>query len=83
MWWYNILGYNWVIISHHLRICHISARSFLITADRVSLISKNTDPILTVKIIEWIKFNDYIGLSIEADPLRVVKKNLIFFILDI
>ena len=66
-----------------MRIDHISARSVLITDNLVSLKSKNTDPILTVTIIEWIKFNDYIGLSIEADPLRVVKKNLIFFILDI
>ena len=39
----------------------------------------NTEPILTVKRIEWMKFIDYFGLSIEADPSRVGKKNVCIF----
>ena len=33
-------------------------------------------PILTVEIIEWRKFIDYFGLSIEANPFKVGKKDV-------
>ena len=39
----------------------------------------NFYPILIVKIIEWREFIDYFGRSIEVDPSRVSKKNVIFF----
>ena len=39
---------------------------------------ENLDPILTVKIIKWRKFNDIFSLSTEADPSRVVKNNVYF-----
>ena len=36
------------------------------------------ETILIVKIIEWRKCIDYFALSIEADPSRVIKKNIYF-----
>ena len=43
----------------------------------------NPEPILTVKIIEWRKFIDCYGHSVEADPSRVEKKNIYFSLLGI
>ena len=51
----------------------------MITDNLVSLKRENTEPILTVKIIEWRKLIDYIGLSIEADPSTVGKDNVYMF----
>ena len=78
MWWYNILGDNKGSISHILRLDTINAGSVLITNCFVSLKRENSEPILTLKITEWRKFIDYFGLSIEANPHRVVKKNIYF-----
>ena len=39
---------------------------------------ENVESILTVKIIERRKFIDYFGLSIDANPSRVGKKNIHF-----
>ena len=63
MWWYNILGDNEVIISYILHLDRITAGYILLTADLVALKRENSEPILTVKIIEWRKFIDYFGLS--------------------
>ena len=46
----------------------------LITAKLVALKRENTEPILTLKGTEWRKFIDDFGLSIEADPSRVVNQ---------
>ena len=78
MWWYNILGDNEGIILHILQIYHDTPGSVLLTDKLISMKRENTDPILTVKIIEWRKFIDSFVLSIEADPSRVVKNNVIF-----
>ena len=79
MWCYNILGYNNGSISHILQLDPINTGYFILTSNLVWLKRENPDPILTVKRIEWRKFNDYFGLSIEADPSRVGKKNLYIF----
>ena len=79
MWWYNILGDNKVRISHLLWIDAMTTGSILITTNLVALKRKNYDPVLIVKITEWRKFIDYYGLIIEADPSRVVKKNVYIF----
>ena len=76
MWWYNILGENEGNISHLLQIDAISAGHVILTSDLVALKRKNTDIILTMKRIEWRKLIDYFGLSIEAKPSRVGKKNV-------
>ena len=79
MWWYNILGDNEGSISHILRLDPITSGSILLTVKIVALKRENSDPILIVKRTEWRKFVDYFGLSIEADPSRVGKKNLYIF----
>ena len=79
MWWYNILGDNKGSISVVLWLDTINAGSDLLTTNLVELKRENTEPILTVKRIEWRIFIDYFGLSIEADPSRVGKKNVYFF----
>ena len=78
MWWYNILGDNKGGISHILWRYHITAGSVLITDNLVALKGGNCELILAVKIIEWGKFIDYFGLSIESNPYRVGKKNVYF-----
>ena len=55
---------------------------FLLTPNIVFLKKVNPDPILAVKIIERRKFIDYFGLSIEADPYRLGKKNGCFFLIE-
>ena len=79
MWWNNILGNNEGSISHILRLDPITAGSILLTANLVALKRGNSETILTVKRTEWMKFVDYFGLSTEADPYRVCKKNVHFF----
>ena len=54
----------------------INEGSILLTVKLVALKRGNSDPILTLKRTEWRKFIDYFGLSIEADPSKVVKKNV-------
>ena len=61
-------------ISHVLQLDTITPGSFLLTYNLVGLKEGNPEPILTVKIIQWRKFVDYFGLSVEAKPSRVVKK---------
>ena len=78
MWFYNIIVYNNEIISHILQIYTINPGYVLITTKLVTLKRENHDIILTVKRTEWRKFVDYFDLSIEADPSRVVKKNVYF-----
>ena len=78
MWWYNTLGDKEVSISYLLWFATITEGSFLLTSNIVFMKRENPEPILTIKIIEWRKFIDYFGLSIEADPFRVVKENLFF-----
>ena len=78
MWCYNILGDNNGIISHLLQIYPFTPGSVLLTSNIVALKRVNPEPILTVKIIGLKKFVGYFGLSIEADPSRVVKKNVFF-----
>ena len=80
MWWYNnILGYNKGSISDILRPDTITQGYVLITINPVALTKENHEPILTVKITAWRKFVDYFGLSIEADPSKVVRKNVYIF----
>ena len=79
MWWYNICGYKKGIISDLLRLDTIPEGSVLITTNLVALKRGNPDPVLTVKRTEWRKFIGYFGLSIEADPSKVGKKNVYFF----
>ena len=78
MWWYNILGDNEGSISHILQLDPITLGYIFLTANLVSLKMENSDPILIVKRTEWSKFTDYFGLSIEADPSKVDKKNIHF-----
>ena len=78
MLWYNILGDNNGRISHLLRLDIITVGCILLTANLVALKEENDDPISVVKRTEWRKFIDYFGLSIEADPSRVIKKNVYF-----
>ena len=83
MWWYNILGDNKGSTSHLLWFDNITAWSFLLTYNIVFLRRGNSDPILTVKIIEWRKFIEYFGLSIEVNPSRVSTKNVYLFVLGL
>ena len=53
-----------------LRLFTINKGSILISSNLVALKRGNPDPILTVKIIEWGRFIDYFGLSIEAVPIQ-------------
>ena len=78
MLWYNILGDKEGSLSHILRFDTITEGSDIITANLVALKRENYEPILIVKRTEWRKFIDYFGISIEADPSRVVKKNVCF-----
>ena len=78
MWCYNILGDNNGIISHLLQLYPITPGSVLLTFNIVAQKKEHPVPISTVKIIEWRKFIDYFGLSIEADPSRVGKKKVHF-----
>ena len=78
MWCYNILGDNNGSLSHILQLDPINPGSFLLTSNLVALKRENPYPILTVKIIEWMKFIDYFGLSIETYPSRVGKNNVHF-----
>ena len=79
MWWYNILWDNGGSISHLLRLGPITEGSILITNNLVSLKRVNSELILIVKRTEWRKFIDYFGLSTEADPSKVGRKNVHFF----
>ena len=63
--------YNKGIILNLLRVNLITAGSVLLTDNPVSLKWENPEPISTVKIIEWRKLVDYIGISIEADQSRM------------
>ena len=81
MWWYNIIWGNKGITSNILQLDSINAGSDLLNANLISLKRKNTEPILTGKRIEWSKFIDYFVLNIEADPSRVVKKNVYFLLI--
>ena len=83
MWRYNIIGDNNVIISNILKPDSITVGYVLLDNNLVVLKRENIEPILTVKIIQWTKFIDYFGLSIEDDPSRLGKKNVYFFILVI
>ena len=76
MWCYNILGDNNGSISHLLQLDPITPQSVLLTSNLVAQKRENAEPILTAKRIEWRKFIDYFGPSIEADPSRVGKKNV-------
>ena len=76
MWWCNILGDKEGSISYILWFDPITEGYFILTSNIIFLKEENPEPILTVKIIEWRKFIDYFGLSIEANPTRVNKKNL-------
>ena len=78
MRWYNILGDNEGSISDLIWFNPITEGYFLLTAKVVASKRENPEPILTVKIIEWRKFINYFGLSIEADPSRVGRKNIYF-----
>ena len=71
---YNILRDKKGIISQILQLDHIYPGSILLTANLVTLKRENPEPILTAKIIEWRKFIDYFGLSIEAHSSRVKKR---------
>ena len=79
MWWYNIIGNKEGSISHLLRLGPITEGSILLTVNLVALKRENSEPILIVKRTEWRKFIDYFGLSIEADPYNMGKKNVQFF----
>ena len=78
MWWYNIHGDNEGSISYLLRLDPITARSILLTVKLVVLKREIYDPILIVKRTEWRKFINYFGQSIEADPSKVSKKEIMF-----
>ena len=78
MWLYNILGDTKGIISHILRLDPITTGYTLLTDNLVALKKENSEPILIVKITEWRKFIDYFGLSIEANPSMVGKKECKF-----
>ena len=81
IWWYNILGVNEGSISHLLRLDPITAGSNLLTSNLVALKRGNYEPILIVKIIEWMKFIDYFALNIDTKLSKVGKLNVDFFIL--
>ena len=82
MWWYNILRDNKGSISYCLHIDPITEGYFLLTSNIIFMKRENTQPILTVKIIERRKLIDYFGLIIEADPSRVGKKNIYFVCIE-
>ena len=82
MWWYNILGDNKGSMSNFLRLDNITSGYILLTAKLVSLKRENSEPILTVKIIEWRKFVDYFCRSIEADPSSVSKRKIYFVYIE-
>ena len=65
-------------ISYILWFDPIDEGYFLLTSNIVFLIRENTDPILTLKIIELRKLVDFFGISIESDPTRLGKNNLYF-----
>ena len=75
---YNISGENKGSISHLLQLDTITEGYFLITSNLLFFKRENPEPILIMKRIEWRKFIDYFGLSIETDPTRVDKKNVTF-----
>ena len=62
-----------------LQINPITSGSNLLTFNLFALKRYNPEPILTVKIIEWGKFIDNFGLSIEADASRLGKKKVYIF----
>ena len=66
-------------ISNILRLDPIYEGYVLLTANLVALKRVNPDPILTVKRTEWRNFIDYFGLSIDAYPSSVGKKNVYIF----
>ena len=76
---YSIPADNEGSISHILQLYRINAGSVLLTSNLIALKRGNYEPILAVETIEWRKFIDYFGLSIEVDPSRVGKKNICFF----
>ena len=69
------LGIKWNHLTP-LQLDPITAGYFLLTSNLFALKSEKYKTILTGKIIEWAKFIDYYGLSIEADLTRVGKKNV-------
>ena len=56
----------------------ITLGSVLLISNTIFMKMENTKLFLTVKSFEWRKFVDCFGLSIKADPSRVVKKECIF-----
>ena len=76
MWWYNIFGYNKGSVSHLLRLDLITSGSILPTVKLVAMKRGYSELILTVKRTECREFIGFFGRSIEADPSRVVKKNI-------
>ena len=76
MCWYNIIWYKKRSISHLLRPDPITAGAILLTVNLVALKRGKYEPVLIVKRTEWRKSIDYFGLSIEADPSKVVKNNV-------
>ena len=83
MWCYNILRGDTGSISHILQLNPITPGSVLLTSNIVATNREKPEPILTAKIIEWRKFIDYFGLSIEVDPSSVGKRTWIFSIFGI
>ena len=79
MGWYNILGNNKGSISHILWIDPISEGYILLTNKIVALKRVHYEPILILKITEWMKFVDFFGLSIETDLSKVGKLDDQFF----
>ena len=73
-----ILGDNEGSISHISGIDPINVGSILLSANLATPKRGNYDTILAVKMTEWRKSVDYFGLSIEADPSKVGKKNVHF-----
>ena len=53
----------------------------MIKVQLILLKRNNDEPILTAKSIQWMKFIDYIGPSIKADPSRIGGKTYKFSIL--
>ena len=76
MWCCNIPWDDNGSISHILQPDNITPGYVLLTSNLVALKRENYEPILIVKRTEWRKFIDYFGQSIEADPSKVVKKNV-------
>ena len=79
MWWCNIIGGNKGSISYILWFDTITVGYILLTANLVSLKRGKYETILIVKITEWGKLIDYLGLSIEAKSSKAGKKNVYFF----